>query len=131
LRLESHLKAVTDIFTDRHRNRNRLATTFTGAVRQTANVIKFRILRRHCSASLPRGKTVKTIRKIKIMLTTREVLVSGADGENTASETDGKICPVCHSPLNRLDPLISAVAELTETPDESKTAPAGRPARAK
>ncbi|HEX8250589.1 MAG TPA: hypothetical protein VF599_20615 [Pyrinomonadaceae bacterium] len=52
------------------------------------------------------------IRKIKILLTTREVLVTGFDKEKTNVETDAPVCPLCHSPLTA--PLAPDIAALTK-----------------
>jgi len=42
---------------------------------------------------------VKTIRRIKILLTTKEFLAVGFGHEKTNAETNMPVCPVCHSPL--------------------------------
>jgi hypothetical protein len=76
-------------------------------------VRKIRLHREHCNPSLQREKTVKTIRRIKIMLTTREILVAASVNENTSAETDISVCPVCHSPLPPPDRRPSNVARQT------------------
>jgi len=60
---------------------------------------------------------VKTIRKIKILLTTREILVTGFEEEKTAA-TNLPICPVCHSPLPALS---NGEAELIPNQSNSET----------
>lgn len=52
---------------------------------------------------------MKTIRRLKIQLTSREILVSRFDKETTGDKPDAAICPLCHLPLSVPDALASAV----------------------
>jgi hypothetical protein len=71
-----------------------------------------------------RGKTVKKIRRIKIQLTSREILATCGGTNEAMAET--AFCPLCHSPLAEskvLDGMITeAVAALTGS-DETGDAP--------
>jgi hypothetical protein len=58
---------------------------------------------------------VKTIRRLKIQLTSREILVSRFDKENARDEPGAAVCPLCHLPLSVSDALASAVAALPDS----------------
>lgn len=62
---------------------------------------------------------MKTTRKIKILLTTREVLVTGGDQEVTGTETGAAICPVCHSPLPAPDAIAAVTAAIADNETEA------------
>lgn len=63
---------------------------------------------------------MKTIRRLKIQLTSREILVSRFGKENTGDEPDAAVCPLCHLPLSVSDALASAVAALPEGEADSE-----------
>lgn len=57
---------------------------------------------------------MKTVRKIKISVTTREILVPRSEiPDSAAGLTDFSVCPVCSSHL--AEPLPLAVRELNST----------------
>ena len=60
---------------------------------------------------------MKKVRKIKILLTTREILVTGSETCAVTAQTELPICPTCHSRI--AEAVGSAIAALSETERQS------------
>lgn len=55
---------------------------------------------------------MKKVRKIKILVTTREILAARSEVQDLAGESGSHFCPICHSRL--AETVNSALAALTE-----------------